>query len=98
MKKFSLIFIFISVLGLLYGASFTHTYNFDLPEIVTENGESLINFERSVNIGDEGNPLIPHFNADLLLPQDCDLSEIKIISAQFETIDQPIYLKHQEEL
>ena len=93
MKKFSLIFIFISVLGLLYGASFTHTYNFDLPEIVTENGESLINFERSVNIGDEGNPLIPHFNADLLLPQDCDLSEIKIISAQFETIDQPIYLK-----
>ncbi|MFO7896571.1 MAG: C25 family cysteine peptidase [Candidatus Cloacimonadales bacterium] len=93
MKKLLTVLAIFATISFLQAATFTHTYSFSQPEIVTDNGESVLIFTESVNLGDEGNPLIPQFAATLLLPQDSELQNIRIISTEYETLDQPIRLK-----
>ncbi|MEZ5196295.1 MAG: C25 family peptidase propeptide domain-containing protein [Bacteroidales bacterium] len=86
MKKISLITLAMSflILNSLLSQNLTVTYRFDKPEIVTdEEGYSILNFTDCFHFGDEGNPLLPVYGADLLLQQGTEIAAVEIVSTTY---------------
>lgn len=79
---------------LLVSAQFQTTYYFNNPILQTdENGLSECYVDGCFNLGEEGNPLMPYFGADLLLPPGTEITEIRIISISYGETFENIMLK-----
>ena len=62
----------------------TYTYNFKKPKItVDKQGFTEILYENCINYNKEGDPLLPHYNADILLPQSHEIVNINIITKTY---------------
>ncbi len=60
------------------------TYQFSNPVFVEKyDGYSEIQMEGCLNFSDEGNPLLPHFGAEVLLPQGTRAIEARIVSVKY---------------
>ena len=81
MKKIFLVFLFVLMLSLLF--SEVISYNFDKPQIKTNEGLSELIYEECQNLGREGEPLLPLFGANILLSLNQELESIKIISQKY---------------
>ena len=71
------------VLQLLSAERMVLSYNFDKPEIISKNGYDELTYKDCRNLGKEGYPSLPHFAANILLPQNQELLEVKIVSAEY---------------
>jgi len=69
------------------------SYNFDKPQIKTDEDFSELIYEECQNLGKEGEPLLPLFGANILLHQNQELESIKIISKSFYQDTENIKIK-----
>jgi hypothetical protein len=80
-------FLFVLLLinsGILQSQSIELTYKFSNPEILTDSdGFSEFDFTNCRNSGVEGNPLLPLYAADILLPPGQEISDISVISVSY---------------
>ena len=86
MKKQKLIFFLTIMLfgSYAFSQTITKTVKFNMPEIVAaEDGYSSILYKDSKNFGDEGTPKIPHFSLSTLLPEGCEITDVKIVSQTY---------------
>ena len=94
MKKITIllgVFLFTITLSTL---AQTFTFQFEKPQVQqTENGYSIILYENCINLGDEGLPEIPYQAIDLLLNQNQELINVKIISTDFYPVETGIKIK-----
>ncbi|MCD4793369.1 MAG: T9SS type A sorting domain-containing protein [Bacteroidales bacterium] len=90
MKRFTFILMFMVVIGFTYGQTLKMSYNFEKPIVKTEkSGYSHLIYNNCMNFGEEGNPSIPLYGADILLAQNSEIKSIKIIGKKYydETAD-----------
>ena len=94
MKKITIllgVFVFAITLSTL---AQTFTFQFEKPQVqLTENGYSIILYENCINLGDEGLPEIPYRAIDLLLNQNQELINVKIISTDYYATQTGIKIK-----
>jgi len=86
MKKQKLIiFLMLMFFGsYAFSQTITKTIKFEMPEIVAlDDGYSSILYKDAKNFGNEGSPEIPHFSLSTLLPQACEITNVKILSQAF---------------
>ncbi|MBI9038616.1 MAG: T9SS type A sorting domain-containing protein [Bacteroidales bacterium] len=86
MKKQKLIiFLMLMFFGsYTFSQTIIKTIKFNLPEIKTDkDGFSSILYKDAKNYGNEGNPKIPHYSVSILLPQGCEIDNIKIVSQTY---------------
>jgi uncharacterized repeat protein (TIGR01451 family) len=85
MKKIGLFIAGILLISFFSNAqSLTFTLNFEKPVIyVTSDGFSEISIKNCYPMGDEGNPLLPLYAADILLPQGQEISFVEIVSVTY---------------
>ena len=86
MKKQKLIiFLMLMFFGsYAFSQTITKTVRFEMPEIVVlDDGYSSILYDDSKNFSDEGSPKVPHFSLSTLLPQGCEIANVKIVSQSF---------------
>ncbi|MCK4311823.1 MAG: T9SS type A sorting domain-containing protein [Candidatus Cloacimonetes bacterium] len=93
MKKNLLFTTMLLISGFLFAETIIFKYNFEIPVIKTENGYSEIIYENCMNFGDEGNPLLPYFGADVLLPQGQEIENVRILSEEYYSIMNDITIK-----
>jgi hypothetical protein len=65
------------------------TYEFEKPLYQTnEDGYTEFYADKCYNLGEEGNPLLPYYGANLLLPPGTEIKEIRLISVNYgETLN-----------
>ena len=84
MKRLSILAFALLIFGLTNAQTLKYSYSFDTPIVKTEkSGYSQLIYEDCRNLGAEGNPSIPLFAADILLPQNTEIQSIKIISKTY---------------
>ena len=86
MKKISMLAVLSMIFLLAFqlpAATESYTYNFDVPQLKTENGVTELIYENSRNFGKEGNPYLPYFAADILLPQNQEIANVRITSIEY---------------
>jgi len=91
MKK--LIFVVLLFSTLLFAETITQSYSFEMPTLQTENGKTELTYENAHNFGKEGSPNLPYFAADILLPQNNEIADIRIVSAEYYSIKNNIHIK-----
>ena len=81
-KLYGLLFLFSFLfIASSFADSFTQTYTFEKPVLITgDDGYSDISVKNSYPLADEGNPLLPVFAADVVLPQGHEILSIEIFS------------------
>ncbi len=95
MKKICLLIVTTCLLvGSAYTQSIEMTYNFDHPEYITnDEGYTELIFHGSPNYNKEGDPLIPHFGCEVLLPVGTSVDNIEIVSAEYSKVIDNIKIK-----
>ncbi len=75
------VFLFLSA-NYIIAQSFS--YNFEKPEIITDNQElTEFYYNNCRNYGDEGSPLMPYLNVSLLIPQGQEITNVQISSITY---------------
>ena len=73
---------------LLYGGAVEYTQSMEFPKL-DMNGEYLeINYEECINIGEEGEPLLPWKGIDLLLPQNEEVTSVNIVDIEYYPVEE----------
>ncbi|HHE38928.1 MAG TPA: hypothetical protein ENL20_10205, partial [Candidatus Cloacimonetes bacterium] len=80
----------------LLAETIIQTYNFEKPEIKKANGFDEIVYENCRNFGEEGDPSLPYLAATILLPQNQELEEVRIISSDYYPVQDGITIKPAE--
>ena len=86
MRNFTLLTVVFSFIfaNLSFSQEMTITYHFDQPVIITnDDGYSELLFNDCYSFGEEGNPLLPYYGADLLLQQGNEITNIEILSTTY---------------
>ncbi len=96
MKKFIIWFIVIFSIQLLTAETITQTYNFEIPKIISNDGYAELKYQNCHNFGKEGYPYLPYFAADILLPQNHGIEDVKIISSEYYPTQDGIKIKPAE--
>ncbi len=97
MRKSMFLIVFLLFLSqFLLAETIIQSYNFDKPEIKTENGYDEIVYENCHNFGEEGYPSLPYLSADILIPQNQELEEVRIISSEYYPVQNGITIKPAE--
>ncbi|MBT7469723.1 MAG: hypothetical protein HN692_04870, partial [Candidatus Cloacimonetes bacterium] len=91
MKKFILVALLFSTL--LFAETITQSYTFEMPIQQTENGKTELIYENSRNFGKEGNPYLPYFAANILLPQNKEIADVRIVSAEYYPTKNNVHIK-----
>ncbi len=78
MKKTIFIIMMITFITALFSYSFEKIYSFDKPIIQSKNGFVQLSYKNLNSYGKEGEPEIPYYNVNLLLPEGETIKEIKI--------------------
>jgi hypothetical protein len=72
----------------------TFTFNYDSPTLTkNDKGYTEIDFANCWNYGKEGTPLMPLYGAKILLPQNQEISSIKIIYANYSSYTTSVVIK-----
>lgn len=94
MRKFLLLtaIVFFTTIFSALAEKKTYTYNFEKPKIILDKqGQIELLYKNCINYNNEGYPLLPHFNADLLLPQNQEIISVKIITkTYFDNIEKGV--------
>jgi hypothetical protein len=69
------------------------TYNFAVPEIQTENGISIVTVNGVGNIGEPGNPLLPVYPSQIVLPQGATVKSFSV-NGKAIGVDGKYVIKH----
>jgi len=93
MKKQILLLLAFMFCGFLFSDVIIQDYHFEFPELNTENGFTEIIYENCYNSGEEGNPLLPYYGADLLLPQNQQIKTVRIISQNYYSTQNDLTIK-----
>ncbi|MBL7104731.1 MAG: hypothetical protein ISS18_10400 [Bacteroidales bacterium] len=95
MKKLNLIGVILLFLsGAIFAQSFTVTYNFKNPQVLTaKDGYSKILYENCQNFGEEGNPSLPFLGVNLLLSQGQEIESVMIISSAYYPVKEGIKIE-----
>ncbi len=86
MKKTLILMIFLIAVGSLLAETLLHTYQFEMPEMVTKENYIEILYENCYNMGEEGNPLLPYFSTNILLPQGQEIENVRILTEEYYSI------------
>lgn len=82
-----LVFFGFMIISLTNGQNPTITYHFNNPVFVEKyDGYSEIQMEGCLNFSEEGDPLLPRFGAEILLPQGKKAAEVRIISVKYSDV------------
>ncbi len=96
MKKTYYLLIFLTVFFLAQSLTadvISAFYTFNEPEIVNDVEYSYFVFENCVNLGNEGEPILPYLGVNLLLPQGQELDRIEIVSENSYPLAQEMVIK-----
>lgn len=80
--QLTLIFIVLFMFSAI-AEKYKYTYKFDKPILKTEKGFTEILYKNCHLLGDEGFPLLPQFGADVLIPKNQVIANIKILSTKY---------------
>lgn len=69
------------------------SYTFNEPQIIEESEYSYFVFENCLNLGEEGEPIMPYRGVNLLLPQGQELDRIEIVSENSYLLEQEVVIK-----
>ena len=83
MKTTLILMILFIAVGSLLAETLIHTYRFEMPEMVTKENYTEILYENCYNMGEEGNPLLPYFSTNILLPQEQEIINIRILNEEY---------------
>ncbi|MCD4796133.1 MAG: T9SS type A sorting domain-containing protein [Candidatus Cloacimonetes bacterium] len=93
MKKILFIPLLFLLITVLYSETISFNYDFEMPVVKTTEQYSELIYKNCYNFGDEGYPLMPHFGADILLPQNHQAISINIVSTEYYPIIENIIIK-----
>jgi len=93
MKKQIFLLVAFMLCSFLFSDVIIQDYHFEFPELNTENGFTEIIYENCYNSGEEGNPLLPYFGADVLLPQNQQIKTVRIISQNYYSTQNDLTIK-----
>ncbi len=95
MKRLIIIFLAFFFVGAANAQTLNYSHSFNMPVIKTDKntGYSNIIYENCKTLGDEGTPLIPYYAVDLLLPQNKEIENIKILDIEFYNYQADVKLK-----
>lgn len=93
MKKFFSLLMIAMLISLLSAEVITQVYEFEKPQMKSENGYTEFIYENAVNYGKEGFPLLPHFGAEILLPQGEAALSVEIVKVEYYSDLENITLK-----
>lgn len=80
--------------NLLFSQTVTLSYSFEMPDIKDAgNGYSELLYKNCNNYGFEGNPLMPYFSANVLIPYGSEIVKIKVISEEYFSPEYEIAIK-----
>jgi hypothetical protein len=96
MKKIMILFMAIFCIQILTAETITRTYNFEIPEFISNDGYTELNYQNCRNFGEEGYPSLPYFAANILLLQNQEIEEVKIISSEYYPVQDGITIKPAE--
>ncbi|MDY6914825.1 MAG: C25 family cysteine peptidase [Candidatus Cloacimonadota bacterium] len=82
MKKIILLTLLFLISTMIF-ADFVHEYSFDKPQVEEKGEYAVLNFKNARNFANEGEPLVPFYSAELLLPQNEILKDVKIIDIEY---------------
>ncbi|MCX6235455.1 MAG: C25 family cysteine peptidase [Bacteroidetes bacterium] len=94
MKKVTIpfIIIFVSLTQLLFAQ--TYTFHFEKPVLKqTADGYTVVNYTDCINFGKEGTPELPYRGIDLLLPQNQEVVQVKVVSLTMYSKETGIRIK-----
>ena len=83
MKKITGLLLVTLLVSVLSAGTITQVYNFEKPQMKTESGYTKFIYDDCVNYGKEGFPLLPHFGAEILLPQGEEAHTLNIVSVEY---------------
>ncbi len=90
----SLCIFFLAFINTLLSQTIEVTYTFNKPVLITnDKGYTEVIFQNAPNFNEEGKPLIPHFTAEVLLPQNTNLTGVQIVSMRHSEIAEDIILQ-----
>jgi len=93
MKKVLLLFIPFVLFPVLFAEIIPFSYDFDQPVIENEGEFSYFVYENCQNMGQEGEPILPYYSVNLLLPQGHDLDMIELVSSNSFILEEDIVIK-----
>ena len=96
MKKIYFILLLLSVILItqnIYAEVITASYTFSEPQIINEAEYSFFKFDNCINLGNEGEPILPYLGVSLLLPQGEELESIEITALNFSELAEEIVIK-----
>ena len=96
MKKITIWFIIVFCFQILNAGTFTQTYNFEMPQFISNDGYTELIYQNCRNFGEEGYPALPHMAANILLQQSQEIEEIKILSTIYYPTQDDIVIKPAE--
>jgi len=82
MKRMLIVFACLLIFSTLFSEVINFAYDFAVPEIKAEGIYSRLIIEECVNLGEEGEPVLPYYGVSLLLPQGEELDRIEILSSE----------------
>ncbi|MCD4746571.1 MAG: hypothetical protein K8R58_09740 [Bacteroidales bacterium] len=87
MKKLVLLTVMsIVLIGMTFAQNLTFTYYFEQPQLIENNdGFTEIVFPNCLNYEDEGNPFLPYYGVNILLPQGEEIINVRIISSRYSS-------------
>ena len=93
-KKSVLFILFVLfIVSNAFSSSLIRTYQFDEPSIQKFDGYSSFTYNECRNYGKEGYPELPYFSVSILLPQNTELNNIKIIGSEYYSTIENIKIK-----
>ena len=81
MKKITIWVIIIFCIQIVNAEIITQTYYFEIPEFISNDGYTELIYQNCRNFGEEGYPYLPYLAANILLSQNQELEEVRIISS-----------------
>ena len=72
-----LLFLFLLPIS-IFAQEVSKSYNFSNPEVIYKNNYCTVQFDNTLQSATLGNPLLPYFAAELLLPPGCEAANISI--------------------
>ncbi|MCD4796378.1 MAG: hypothetical protein K8R49_04315, partial [Candidatus Cloacimonetes bacterium] len=93
MKKITIWIIVMFCMQLLTAETIVQTYNFEMPEFISNDGYTELIYQNCRNFGEEGYPALPHLAANILLQQNQEIEEIKIVSTVYYPTQDEMIIK-----
>lgn len=93
-KIFFCLVLLLTGINLLFSQTITISYSFEMPDIKDAgNGYSELLYTNCNNYGFEGNPLLPYFSANVLIPYGSEIVKVNVVSEEYFSPEYEIAIK-----